>query len=392
MTENIINLYIHFPFCLKKCSYCDFYSECYDGGKAVVYLSALNKEIDHYYELYPDIKIGTLYLGGGSPNLIGLEQFHALIAKLKSAFDLLSVTEFTVETNPVGYNSGLFQHLFELGVNRINVGIQSFNDFELQILGRIHSVNDSTETLPLLQGIGFEHVGLDLIYGIPGQTMDSWSESLNHALNSGIDHLSLYNLSYEEGTPLFDLLEQGKISPLDNEIEKRMYLEACRILEEHGFEHYEISNWAKPNCESRHNQAYWEGRRYLGLGPAAHSYDGKSRWWNVRSVDKYIEQINAGQLPIDSQEVLTEPDREIEHLFLRLRTSDGLSRSQFENLFHIDFSRIIEKLIKLNLDEEYWIFDGRQFKLTPGGWFVSDSIIYTILGFIEEIRNDHKKS
>jgi oxygen-independent coproporphyrinogen-3 oxidase len=170
-----------------------------------------------------------------------------------------------------------------------------------------------------------------------------------------------------------------------------MYLEACQYLQAHGYNHYEISNWAKPGCESRHNRAYWEGKSYLGLGPAAHSYNGKSRWWNVRSVKKYVEMINAGQFPFAQREELTEQDREIEYLFLRLRTDEGLSRSRFEKLFRIDFNEIFKRLNKLNLGEEYWIFDGRGFKLTPGGWFVSDTIISRILNIIEELRGDYKK-
>jgi len=389
---NELSLYIHFPFCLKKCRYCDFYSEPHDSVTVDRWLDALIKEIEIWRPGYSEFSVQTLFFGGGSPNLLSNSQFIVLIKSLKMAFDLSKLTEFTVETNPVKHDREFLTLLKDFGMNRLNIGVQSFNENELQTLGRVHSVADVDNMFQQLDIVGFKHIGLDLIYGIPGQMMDSWQDSLSRALDTGVDHLSLYNLSYEEGTPLFNLLEQGKISPVDNEIEKRMYLEACRILEEHGFEHYELSNWAKPGSESRHNQAYWEGKRYLGLGPAAHSYNGKSRWWNVRSIDTYIEQITTGHLPIDSREDLSDQDLEIEHLFLRLRTSDGLSRSQFENLFHIDFSRIMEKLIKLNLDEEYWIFDGRQFKLTPDGWFVSDSIIYTILGFIEEIRNDHKKS
>jgi len=388
---NELSLYIHFPFCLKKCRYCDFYSEPYNSTIVDLWLDALIKEIDFWKQNYSDFNVHTLFLGGGSPNLLNSDQFTRLLESLNTAFNLSELKEFTVETNPIKRDREFLSLLKDSGVNRLNVGVQSFIRDELQILGRIHTVADVTDMFNNLNKVGFEHIGLDLIYGIPGQSIDTWQDSLSRALKSGVDHLSLYNLSYEEGTPLFKLLDRGKISPVDNEIEKQMYLEASQLLFERGFNHYEISNWAKPGCESRHNRAYWEGKHYLGLGPAAHSYDGKSRWWNVRSIDKYIEQITTGHLPVDFREELTEQDREIEHLFLRLRTSDGLSRSQFENLFHIDFSRIIDKLTKLNLDEEYWIFDGRQFKLTPGGWFVSDSIIYTILGFIEEIRNDYKK-
>jgi len=355
------------------------------------WLEALVREINFWKNDYSGFKVETLYFGGGSPNLIGSTQYLRLIESLMTAFDMSELTEFTVESNPVKHDREFLTQLKNSGVNRLNVGVQSFNADELQTLGRIHNVTDVVEMFENLGAVGFKHTGLDLIYGIPRQSIGSWYDSLRYALDIGADHLSLYNLSYEEGTPLTKLLKQDRINPINEEVEKQMYLEACQKLDNSGFNHYEISNWAKPGCESRHNRAYWEGKQYLGLGPAAHSFAGKSRWWNFRSIDNYIKLVDKGQFPIDYREKLTEQDREIEHLFLRLRTSVGLLRSQFENLFQIDFNRIIDKLIKLNLDEEYWIFDGDSFKLTPGGWFVSDSIIYEILDFIEEFRRDHKK-
>ena len=355
------------------------------------WFKALIREIDFWKNDYSGFKVETLYFGGGSPNLIDSGQYVRMIESLKTAFDMSELMEFTVETNPVKHDREFLTQLKNTGVDRLNVGVQSFNDNELQTLGRIHNVADVIEMFETLKEVGFKHIGLDLIYGISGQSMEIWQDSLRCALDTGADHLSLYNLSYEEGTPLTKLLKQGRINPIEDEVEKQMYLKACHELDNSGFNHYEISNWARPDCESRHNRAYWEGKQYLGLGPSAHSFDRKSRWWNFRSIDNYIKLVDKGQLPIDYREELTEQDREIEHLFLRLRTSDGLLRSQFENLFMIDFKRIIDKLTKLNFAEKYWLFDGESFKFTPGGWFVSDSIIYTILSSIEEIRNDHKK-
>ena len=386
-----LSLYIHFPFCIKKCRYCDFYSISAEPLKIAEYSAALKQEIKSTGNQFKDSTVTSIYIGGGSPNLMPREEFTDLINTVRDEFNVSETLEFTVEMNPANHNIEFLKTLSISGVNRINVGAQSFVEEELNILGRVHSIKDTIATVGALDKIGYEHIGLDLIYGIPGQTMESWCYSLESALKLNVDHLSLYNLSYEEGTELSHMLKQGKIQALDVEIEKQFYLKACRILAERGFHHYEISNWAKPGCESRHNRAYWEGGVYLGYGPSAHSFDGHSRWWNVRSVEKYIERINNRISAIENSENLTEQDREIEQLFLRLRTSNGLSRSQFENIFHLDFKRIVRKLEEMKISEEYWIFDGNTFKLTPAGWFVSDSIIYTILSYAEEIRNDHKK-
>ncbi|HDP67223.1 MAG TPA: radical SAM family heme chaperone HemW [Candidatus Marinimicrobia bacterium] len=391
MAENL-SLYIHFPFCRQKCRYCDFYSEIYNQRQSLKWLGALGREIELYRNFYSGRRVVTLYLGGGSPNLISGEKFVKLMKILKSAFDLNELGEFTVESNPVRHENDFLRLLRENGVNRLNVGVQSFDEDEIRFLGRIHSVEDSIAFISHLQQIGFRHIGLDLIYGIPGQTMASWRRSLETALALPADHLSLYNLTYEKGTPLQRMLEGGQIEFLNSELERQLYLEACRLLAENGFVHYEISNWAKPGAQSQHNQVYWQGSSYLGLGPAAHSFDGKSRWWNVRSVDTYIERLNANCLPIEQQEQLSATDCEIEHLFLQLRTTEGLERRRFENLFHIDFNRLIDRLMQLKIDEEYWQFDDGKFKLTPAGWIVSDAIIYSLLNVIEELRNDHKKS
>lgn len=391
MAENL-SLYIHFPFCLRKCRYCGFYSVKYNPAQCATWLEALGREAALYRNRYSAAKIRTLYLGGGSPNLISGDQLDELMKELKSVFDFSILEEFTIEINPVGHGADYFQRLLESGVNRLNVGVQSFDEDEIRFLGRIHSVEDSLAAFADLHPIGFRHVGLDLIYGIPGQTMASWRRSLDTALAMPIDHLSLYNLSIEPGTPLERMVKEKKIEAVDPELERTLYLEACRLLAENGFIHYEISNWAKPGAESHHNQTYWQGGFYLGLGPAAHSFDGKSRWWNVRSVDAYNKRVSAGAFPIDQKEQLSPADREIEYLFLQLRTAQGLERRRFENLFHIDFDRIIERLEQLKINEEYWQFDDGKFKLTPPGWFVSDTVIYYILNIIEELRNDHKKS
>ncbi len=381
-----LSLYIHFPFCVRKCLYCDFYSIPLNPEMLTRWIAALIGEIELYAPLYSEYSVNTIYIGGGSPNLIGIDNFNQLLRSIRQNFKMDLLSEFTIEVNPAEIPVEFLDTLKSNGVNRISVGAQSFQDDELQQLGRIHCASDIRTTFDKIKDMGFDHSNLDLIYGIPGQTMSSWRESLGKALKTGVDHLSLYSLSFEEETPLYNLKKTGKIESMEPALEEELYLYADEFLADNGFTHYEISNWAKPACESQHNQVYWNGGKYLGLGPSAHSYDGQSRWWNLRSVEKYINQIVAGQFPSKEREILTDYDREIEYLFLQLRTREGLSVSQFGNLFHIDFQRIVEKLKQIELDEEFWQFDQRRFKLSPRGWFVSDTIIYTILGFIEEIK------
>ena len=350
------------------------------------------REIDLYRGNGIDFrKIKSIYLGGGSPNLISIQNFIKITKKLLECTPFQKPEEFTVEINPVSRDEELIGSFIRNGVNRISVGCQSFHDDELKTLGRIHSSGDIFHTVERLKKTGFRNISLDFIYGIPGQTSDSWRSTLNQVLEMEVEHLSLYNLIYEEGTPLYSLRESSQITPLDEKIELDMYLVAHEVLQDAGYIHYEISNWAKPGYESVHNSSYWKDSYYLGLGPAAHSYDGISRWWNICPVDAYIKHLSEGKFPIEDREELNKYDREIEFLFLSLRTQSGLSIRKFENLFLVDFKRVIQKLAQRIDSDEYWIFDRDSFKLTPRGWFVCDSITNHILEITEEVRSDHKK-
>jgi oxygen-independent coproporphyrinogen-3 oxidase len=341
----------------------------YDSNTFDLWTHALINEIELYSRKLGSFDIDTIYIGGGSPNLIGSKNIRSIFESLNTSFGLQSVREFTVEINPGGVKPDFLNQLKDIGVNRISVGVQSFNNSELTTLGRIHQVEEVFVTFRVLNRIGFDHLSLDLIFGIPGRGLCSWERSLKQAVEMGVDHLSLYNLIYEEGTPLYELKEKRKITPTDSELEWRMYELAHQWLESRGFQHYEISNWSKPGCESVHNSSCWKGSYYLGLGPAAHSYDGMSRWWNIRSVDAYVKHLSEGKSPVEDREELNKYDREIEFLFLSLRTQGGLSIRKFENLFLIDFKRVIQKLAQRIDSDEYWIFDGDSFKLTPAGWF-----------------------
>jgi len=382
-------IYLHFPFCVRKCHYCDFYSIKYRSNVVDRFITALQKEVELYGKKFGKKSISTLYLGGGSPNLIQLNQFVTIMEALNSTFDLSSLKEFTVELNPGRVQAELLNQFKQSGVDRLSIGIQSFHDQELQTLGRIHNVADIWHVGEQVRQIGFKHLNVDLIYGIPGQTLGSWKSSLEQLLLLPVDHVSLYNLCYERGTLLDEWRQKRMVVSLDPELEWQMYSMAHDFLKAVGFRHYEISNWAKPGSESRHNCGYWSGKNYLGLGPAAHSFYNQQRWWNYRSVEKYIKTLSASNFPIAGQEQLTKEDREIEYIFLGLRTAQGLSVRRFNNLFLVDFKHLVERLAEEIGSDEYWIFAGDSFKLTLRGWFVCDSLTHQILQLVEDIKHGH---
>ncbi len=386
-----ISLYIHFPFCSKKCLYCDFASEDYNLQRQDKWAEALLKEIDLHQRNGIDFRgIKSIYIGGGSPNLISIQNFVKITEKLLECTPFQKPAEFTVEINPVSRDEELIDSFIRNGVNRISVGCQSFHDDELKTLGRIHSSGDIFHTVARLKKAGFRNISLDFIYGIPGQTLDSWRSTLNQALEMEVEHLSLYNLIYEEGTPLYSLRKNNQIKPLDEKIELDMYLVAHEVLQDAGYIHYEISNWAKPGKQAGHNSRYWTGEHYLGLGPSAHSYSGKWRWWNYRDIDKYIELlINGKSLPIEQRELLSGKDQETEFLFLGLRTGNGIYIPRFEEITGVDFESLQSRIIE-HFGDRFWnefaFVEDKCVKLTPRGWFIGDYIVEKMMQFIEEIR------
>ncbi len=381
------SLYIHFPFCARKCAYCDFVSEDRRLERIPAYADALIREIEIYGAARGQkTELKTLYFGGGTPNLFGVDNFRKVMRAIRGNFYVEHLEEITVEINPGISVPDFLKILKEEGVNRVSVGCQSFNSDELKTLERIHSIAEITSTLVELERTGFTDFSLDFIYGIPGQTLASWRNTLEQATQTKATHLSLYCLGYESGTPLFEARESGKVQPLEDELEWQMYALAHQILEQAGFVHYEISNWAKPGFMAKHNSVYWKGGAYFGLGPAAHSFDGIQRWWNKSSIDEYIADLRVNQLPVENREALNQKDKITEALFLGLRTMEGLEIGAFERLSGLNFGEIWSGLqVKLPSDKTKLVFihDG-YLRLTPRGWFICDTIIENILTIIEE--------
>jgi oxygen-independent coproporphyrinogen-3 oxidase len=321
-------IYIHIPFCHSKCAYCDFFStprNAEDTRKA--FIEALAHEWHARCHELTDEPIKTIYLGGGTPSIFSLSELTEII----SLFPRTDLEEFTIETNPEDVTDAWVDGIAKLGINRVSIGVQSLNDNELSIVGRRHTADDALTAITRIKSRGISNISADLIYGLPGQTIDSWKDSLHRLLATGITHLSAYSLSYEQGTRLYAMLMNGKVEETPQELSELMYIALCNDTADAGFEHYEISNFARPGMHSRHNSAYWDYTPYLGLGPGAHSFDGKVRRVNPSKLQQYITAMQSDETFYqEEEETLT--DRLNDAIITALRTSRGLQVSSIQSL------------------------------------------------------------
>ena len=315
-------LYVHVPFCRSKCPYCAFYS-IPSSSLIPTWLNGLKKEVLLYKGLFDPFD--SLYLGGGTPTFLDTRILADLIGHLFNHFDFAPDTEVTIEANPCDLTDEKTRMLRDLGVNRVNLGAQSFDDSVLSFLGRKHRVKEVKEALNRLRRLGFKNVGVDLIYGFKEQSLQEWTDTLDNALSFEPEHISCYQLTFEKKTVFGKLMDKGKTEPLGESEEAACFLTTSQHLEDKGYIHYEISNFAKGKaCRARHNQKYWQHTPTLGLGPSAHSFHKKRRWWNIRSVRKYCAAVQKGRAPVEGSEDLTEEQLGIETLSLGFRTSAGI--------------------------------------------------------------------
>ena len=316
-------LYVHVPFCRTKCIYCDFYSVT-RPGEADVWLASLGQEIALYKDRFS--RIDSLYIGGGTPTCLDERRMAALFQRLHEHFRFAANSEITIEANPDDIDGPAAAALKSLGINRLSLGIQSFDDGDLAFLRRRHTAAGAEYALEAAIGAGFSNIGIDLMYGLPGQTQDTWLATLERALSFNPAHLSCYQLTPEGETDLSRMVGTGRILLPGEEEAADLFLMTSRFLEAHGFTHYEVSNFAASRrLFCRHNQKYWNHVDYLGLGPAAHSFDGAGRWWNYRSLERYCEALSRGMRPVEGEEMLSPEQRELERLYLGLRTRRGVS-------------------------------------------------------------------
>lgn len=339
-----IGLYIHIPFCVKKCLYCDFISYPFSHGTAEAYLNALFREIRLYGTNLSDEEriVNSLFIGGGTPTCLPTVGLKDILEEVKSFFYLLPECEVTVEANPGTVDPGGLRELSGAGVNRLSLGVQSFQDSLLDVLGRIHSAGEAVAAVRAAREAGFENLNLDLIFGIPGQSTGDWLETLGRAVELAPEHIAVYGLQLEEGTPLEQAVARGELKACPEELELSMYRTAIDFLTACGYVHYEISNFARPGRESVHNLGYWLYRPYLGFGPAAHSFLKGERFSNDPSVERYFEKLSRGEYPVQAREVLSVETEMSETMFLGLRLLKGVNL----NLFHQRFGRQVEEVYR----------------------------------------------
>ncbi|MCI9607535.1 MAG: radical SAM family heme chaperone HemW [Muribaculaceae bacterium] len=364
-------LYIHVPFCHSKCAYCDFYSRPLSVRDAMSYIDAVGNELESRRgELCEEVK--TVYIGGGTPSCLPAEAFEKLLTLLPES----GVEEFTVEANPEDITADFLNMLRGSAVNRISMGVQSLNDSELRAVGRRHTAADAIRAARLIADAGF-NMSLDLIYGLPGQTLQSWEESLKGVIGVRPQHLSCYLLSYEPGTRLYAMRLAGKVTEATEEVAEEMYRHLTATAAAAGYNHYEISNFALPGFEARHNSAYWNMTPYLGLGPGAHSFDGHTRRFNPPDMAGYLKAGGVGITKVDSE---NDSERFNDFVITALRTSSGLDLNLCEVLFGRRRRKNIENTAAPLIRRGVMWMDGNHTGICESHWLRSDAVM---IEFIE---------
>lgn len=357
----IEHLYIHIPFCPNICPYCAFYKESAGRERVEAFLDALLVESGRWA---PRLRPRTIFFGGGTPSALSLPQFEKLLGGLRERLDLNGLVEWTIEMNPATVALDKALLLRDAGINRVSMGVQSWDDAVLKSLGRTHDAEKAEESYGILRESGFENVSIDLIFGVPGQSLDSWKDSLERSLRLAPEHISTYGLTYEEDTEFFRKLGRGEMAP-DEGLEADQFELTSRLLGAAGYLQYEVSNHALPGRESLHNAAYWSGKDYLGLGPSAFSTVGTRRWRNIRETGLYSESTMAGKTAVDFEEEITGDLRARERAAFGMRTRSGLplaeaSRWERELLDH-------ERQGLVTRNRERWV-------LTPRGRLLADTV------------------
>lgn len=375
-------LYIHIPFCVKKCPYCDFYSIS-DGSLRPAFMNALISEMRMTRD--PNLTFDTLYMGGGTPSVLETKTIKKIIETARQSYEILPHAEITLEVNPGTVSLKQFEGYRCSGVNRLNIGVQSFDPVNLQFLGRIHSGRDAHAAVTWAQKAGFENMGLDLIYGIPNQTKKSWLMDLKLAVESKPQHLSCYILSFEPGTPLYRDRQEGRLKPLAEPKVCELFETTLEFLSHHGYVQYEISNFACQSMNnfglkgaalnrSRHNMKYWKFAPYIGLGPSAHSFLEPKRYWNCADVEKYIQDLDAEKLPLAGEERLSMEQLMIEAIYLGLRQTKGILIDGFDKKFGVTFKTMFKDTIDVLESKGLIELSQNRCALTSRGMLYLDSI------------------
>lgn len=370
-------IYIHIPFCRQKCYYCDFYKTV-NTTRVGEFVAALRKETALRKNYLGNEKVNTVYFGGGTPSVLTPQQFGEILEKIKTEMTVDFQAEITVEANPDDLSPVFLEELARLGINRLSIGVQSLNNELLKKMNRRHNAKQAVEAVEMVAKAGFDNISVDLIYGLPGLTNQKWKEDLHKVFQLPVVHLSAYHLTYHEGTAFYTWLRKGTLKETSEKESIRQFETLIDTAGQKGFEHYEISNFARNGCYSKHNTSYWMGIPYLGLGPSAHSFNGNSRRWNVANTEMYIASIENGN-SFWEEETLTETDKYNEYVLTRIRTTWGIQVTELENRFGKEKSDYFLKNIEKYLHSGWAVCENGTCKLTRKGLFVSDEIMADLM-------------
>jgi oxygen-independent coproporphyrinogen III oxidase len=367
--EAVHHIYVHIPFCARICPYCAFYKDLLDRSQTSRFCKAILRELAAHDRRAFHVRPSTIYFGGGTPTALNIAQLEVLLRGFHESLDLSYLVEWTIEANPGSVSARKAGVLKKFGVNRVSVGVQSWHEKLLKLLGREHNASQAEDSFRVLRDAGFKNINIDLMFGLPGQTVDQWRTTLEKTITLQPEHISTYCLTYEEDTEFFLRYARGEFRQ-DSDADTDLFEMTMGILENAGYRHYEISNYARPGFESLHNRAYWLGNDYLGIGPSAVSTVGMQRWQNVCDYRTYIDQVLSGESARGSKENLTNEMKRTERIALGLRTREGISTSELK-----DFGQIVSQLITLKLLRK----SNDNFVLTRKGKALADSVTEALL-------------
>ena len=370
-------IYIHIPFCKRRCIYCDFFSTT-QSEKKPTYIHALCQELEMRKNYLGGEEIETIYLGGGTPSQLTEEELNEIFTSLYNIYKVKEDAEITLEANPDDLTPEYVSMLHRLPINRISMGIQTFQEETLILLHRRHTARQAIKAFQRCREAGFQNISIDLMYGLPGETLDTWKEDLQQAIALHPEHISAYHLIYEEGTALWKLREEHQVKEADEDLSVTLFKTLIDELKQAGYQHYEISNFCLPGLHSRHNSSYWTGKKYLGCGPSAHSFNGSSRQWNIASLDNYLKGIASGKPNYEIEE-LDLYTRYNDFVITSIRTCWGMSLSRLRSEYGEELYRYCLRMAKSHLEQGVLEIEEDTLRLTQEGIFISDGIMSDLL-------------
>lgn len=379
MEENAVSAYIHIPFCEHICYYCDFNKVFLEGQPVDEYLDLLLVEMDLALKNQPITAAPTLYIGGGTPTSLTAKQMDHLLAGIVQRFPMKTVEEFTMEANPGDLTPEKLAVMKNYGVNRLSMGVQTFDNKLLKKIGRRHTAEDVYQTMAFLEKADFQNVSIDLIYALPGQSLESFQDTLQRAIELDLPHYSLYSLILENKTMFMNWVRQGKLTLPDQEEEGLMFEETITAMEKAGRQQYEVSNFALPGEESKHNSIYWRNANYFGFGAGASGYLGNERYKNFGPIQHYLNPLKKGQLPIFERETLTVKNQMEEEMFLGLRLKAGISKKHFQQKFSRSIDEVYGTVINKEIEKGHLVVKEDQIALTKKGLFIGNEVFEAFL-------------